>query len=131
MHLLSTHQNLQLSSKALLSGRLGGKHQINRFDSGDITDFALLADARLNFDFNRRFNVDLRGGLLATDGTSEMRFSAGAGVHYLINKNARVGLSYNFGGFSDADLDHEEYNAHGLRLGVQFKFDEDMFEWLQ
>ena len=131
VHLLSTHQNLQLSSKALLSGRLGGKHQINRFDSGDITDFALLADARLNFDFNRRFNVDLRGGLLATDGTSEMRFSAGAGVHYLINKNARVGLSYNFGGFSDADLDHEEYNAHGLRLGVQFKFDEDMFEWLQ
>ena len=131
VHLLSTHQNLQLSNQALLSGRLGGKHQVSRFDSGDITDFALLADARLNFDINRRFNVDLRGGLLATDGTSEMRFSAGAGIHYLINKNARVGLSYNFGGFSDEDLDQEEYNAHGLRLGVQFKFDEDMFEWLQ
>ncbi len=131
VHLLSTHQNLQLSNRALLSGRLGGKRQISKHESGDITDFALLADARLNFDFNRRFNVDLRGGILATDGSSEMRFSAGAGVHYVINKNARIGVTYNFGGFRDADLDHEEYNAHGFRVGLQFKFDEDMFEWLQ
>ena len=131
VHLLSTHQNLQLSNKALLSGRLGGKRQISKLDSGDITDFAVLADARLNFDFNRRFNVDLRGGVLATDGSSEMRFSVGGGIHYVINRNARIGVSYNFGGFRDEDLDHEEYNAHGFRVGVQFKFDEDMFEWLQ
>jgi uncharacterized repeat protein (TIGR01451 family) len=131
VHLLSTHQNLQLSNRALLSGRLGGKRQITKLDSGDLTDFALLADLRLNFDFNRRFNVDLRGGMLATDGASEMRFSAGAGVHYVINKNARIGVSYNFGGFRDEDLDHEEYNAHGFKVGVQFKFDEELFEWLQ
>jgi len=49
----------------------------------------------------------------------------------VINRNARIGVSYNFGGFRDEDLDHEEYNAHGFRVGVQFKFDEDMFEWLQ
>jgi len=86
---------------------------------------------RWNFDFSRRFNVDLRGGLLATDGSSEMRFSAGAGVHFLLNKNARIGVTYNFGGFTDTDLDSEEFNANGLRVGVQFKFDEDLFEWLQ
>jgi len=131
VQLLSTHQNLQLTDTSLLSGRLGGKRQVSELNNQDITDFALLADLRWNFDFSRRFNVDLRGGLLATDGSSEMRFSAGAGVHFLLNKNARIGVTYNFGGFTDTDLDSEEFNANGLRVGVQFKFDEDLFEWLQ
>ena len=95
VHLLSTHQNLQLSDRTLLSGRLGGKHNTTRFSGRTISSFSLLADVRLNFDFNRRVNVDLRGGALATDGFSEVRYSAGAGIYYLVNKNARIGVGYN------------------------------------
>ncbi|MEM7255795.1 MAG: hypothetical protein AAF404_00240 [Pseudomonadota bacterium] len=130
VHLLSTHQNLQFSNGVVLSGRLGGKHQKNRWLNQTTSDFTLLADARLNFDFNRRINVDVHGGLLATQGTSQVRYSAGAGIYYVLNKNARVGVGYNFGGFTDDDLDAEEYHAHGLRFGIQFKFDEEILQWL-
>lgn len=130
VHLLSTHQNLQLSNSAVLSGRLGGKHQKNRWQDQTSADFTVLAGVRLNFDIDRRINVDLHGGILATDGLSQVKYSAGAGVYYLLNKNARIGVGYNFGGFADDDLDAEEYHAHGLRFGIQFKFDEDSLKWL-
>lgn len=131
VHLLSTHQNLQLSNRALLSGRLGGKHNTTRLFGRTSSNFSLLADVRLNFDFNRRINVDLRGGVLASDGFSEVRYSAGAGVYYLVNKNARIGVGYNFAGFNDPDLDEEEYNSHGWHFGLQYKFDEDSLKWLE
>lgn len=131
VHMLSTHQNLQLSNRAILSGRFGGKHNTTHLTRHKNTSFALLADVRLNFDFNRRINVDLRGGVLASDGTSQMRYSAGAGLYYVVNKNARVGIGYNFAGFKDSDLDAEEYNAHGWHFGLQYKFDEDSLKWLE
>ena len=131
VHLLSTHQNLRLSNGALLSGRLGGKHLKTRFSNTENSEFTVLADVRLNFDFNRRINVDLRGGMLATDGMSEMRYSAGAGLYYVINKNARIGFGYNFGGFRDEDLDTEEFHARGWHFGLQYKFDEDFLKWLE
>ncbi len=131
VHLLSTHQNLQLNNRALLTGRLGGKRNTTRLASRSSTSFSMLADVRLNFDFNRRVNVDVRGGVLTTDGISEKRYSAGAGLYYLINKNARVGIGYNFIGFRDPDLDAEEFNAHGWHIGLQYKFDEDSLKWLE
>ena len=42
-----------------------------------------------------------------------------------------ISLSVSFTGFRDEDLDWQEYNLHGFRVGLQFKFDEDLFEWLQ
>jgi uncharacterized repeat protein (TIGR01451 family) len=131
VHLLSTHQNLQLDNRSVLSGRLGGKHQKIRLGEQLSSDFTVLADVRLNFDFNRRVNVDVHGGVLATDNLSEVRYSAGAGIYYVFNKNARVGVGYNFGGFADDDLDAESYHAHGLRFGFQYKFDEDSLKWLE
>ncbi len=131
VHLLSTHQNLQLNNHTLLTGRLGGKRHTTRLQNQTATSFTLLADVRLNFDFNRRVNIDLRGGILATDSMSELRYSAGAGIYYLLNKNARIGVGYNLAGFRDEDLDAEEYNAHGWHLGLQYKFDEDSLKWLQ
>lgn len=131
VHLLSTHQNLRLDSGAVLSGRVGGKHLKTRFSNTESAEFTVLADVRLNFDFNRRLNVDLRGGMLATDGMSETRYSAGAGLYYVINKNARIGFGYNIGGFRDEDLDTEEYHARGWHFGLQYKFDEDFLKWLE
>lgn len=131
VHLLSTHQNLQLNNRALLTGRLGGKLNTSRLMNRSSTSFALLADVRLNFDFNRRMNIDFRGGLLATEGAAETRYSAGAGLYYLISKNARIGIGYNVVGFRDPDLDAEEYNAHGWHIGLQYKFDEDSLKWLE
>ncbi len=69
--------------------------------------------------------------MLATDGMSEMRYSAGAGLYYVINKNARIGFGYNFGGFRDEDLDTEEFHARGWHFGLQYKFDEDFLKWLE
>ena len=53
------------------------------------------------------------------------------GVNYTLNKNLRLNFSYNIVGFKDRDLDEEEYNAKGARVGLQYKLDEELFKWFQ
>ena len=90
-----------------------------------------MADSRLIWDFTRRFDLDLHGGVLGTNGSDELRYSYGIGLNYLLRKNLRIGVGYNFSGFEEDDLDREGYNSEGVYFGLQYKFDEDMFGWLE
>lgn len=130
-HILSTHQNYQLSDQKTLSGRFGFKRDTSWFANSEVSDFATLADARINYDFNRRVGLDARLGFLSTDGLSEMRYSMGVGMNYTVNRRLRIGASYNIAGFREEDLDESKYNARGLRFGLQYKLDEEQFEWLK
>ncbi len=129
VHLISTHQNRQVSSDLTLSGRIGSKWVSTALEDYRYDSQTWVTDARLTWDIDRRWDVDMRGGLLAVDGTDSMRWSAGIGVYYLVVRNLRVGAYYNVVGFSDKDLDSEEYNAEGVHLSMQFKFDESLFDW--
>jgi len=127
---LSTHQNLEVDDSTVLSGRIGFKYDDSTFDINTISDFSMLADARLSFDIGRRLKLDTSIGALSTNGTSEVRYSLGMGVNYTLNKNLRLNVAYNVVGFKDKDLDTEEYNAKGARVGLQYKLDEELFKWL-
>ncbi len=130
-HVLSTHQNLQVDESTTLSGRVGLKHDTSQYDQIMVTDFSMLADARLSFDLSRRLNIDTGVGALSTNSFAEVRYSMGMGVNYTLNKNLRLSLGYNLVGFKDEELDAEKYNAEGGRIGLQYKLDEELFQWLK
>ena len=64
-------------------------------------------------------------------GDSNRRYIAGAGVHYNVMKNIRVGAGYNVSGVKDDDLDPNGTYQQGAYVGLQMKVDEDMFKWLE
>ena len=128
--MISTHQNFEVDDSTVLSGRMGIKYDDSTFDINTISDFSMLADARLSFDVGRRLKLDTNIGALSTNGATEVRYSFGMGVNYTLNKNLRLSVAYNLVGFTDQDLDAEEYNAKGARVGLQYKLDEELFKWL-
>jgi hypothetical protein len=130
-HILSTHQNFEFKRDLTLSGRLGGKFQTQTIDGEEFDAQAYLLGSRLIWGIDRRWDVDLRLGLLSSDLETDLRYSIGAGAHYLLNKNLRLGLGLNVVGFDEQDLDSARYHAAGLFFGLQYKFDEDLFEWLR
>ncbi len=131
MHILSTHQNMQIDDATTLSGRLGLKHDISKYSFNTVSDFAMLADARLSFDISQRLNFDTGVGALSTDGLSELRYSMGMGLNYTLNKNLQLSVAYNLVGFKDDDLDAQQYNAKGAHVGLQYKLDAELFKWLE
>jgi len=130
-YLLSTHQNRQISSNTNLSGRFGARWTHIDFDNAPISSRVLMSDVRATFDIRRRWEIDLRGGWLGTGGSGDGRYSFGFGLAWIAERNLRLGLRYNVVGFREDDLDEQGYNAQGVQIGLQVKFDEDWFRWLE
>ncbi|WP_290524083.1 hypothetical protein [Alcanivorax sp.] len=130
VHLFSTHHNFQPHDDWIFSGRVGGKWQETELGALDVHTDAYVADGRIIWDMTRRFDLDLHAGAITTEGVAERRFSYGFTVNALIRRNLRMGVGYNFQGFRDDDLDPEGYNAEGVYVGLEYKFDEDDLGWL-
>ena len=128
--LLSTHQNRTINDKVTVSGRLGAKWQSTRFATGDINSELALLDLRTTIDLARRWEIDLRGGVLSIGDGGGQRYSFGAGFSWIVDRNIRLGFTYNLKGFREEDLDEQGFNAEGLHIGLDLKFDEDWFQWL-
>ena len=125
-HILSSHQNYAIKEDVLISGRLGAKTE----DCNGSESDAVIADGRITWDITNRFDVDLHGGVLATNGLKEKKYSIGVGANYLVRENLQVGIGYNVKGFKDDDLDPENYNDQGVYVGLKYKFDENSLNWL-
>jgi len=130
-HLLSIHQNYQYSENLTISSRIGAKYEVIPLLDRDFSSLTAVMDGRLIWDLTRRLDLDVHAGVIGTNEFDEIRYSAGVGVNYLINKNLRVGLGYNLIGFDEGDLDPDGFNRHGIYLNAQYKFDEDLFFWLE
>jgi len=126
-HILSTHQSYEVDGQSTLSGRLGGKYEKCSKDGTDSISNAVVLDGRYLWDINDRWDLDIHGGVLATNNLSEKQYSLGAGLSYLVRENLRVSVGYNVKGFEDDDLDAEGYNKEGVFFGIQYKFDENSF----
>ncbi len=130
-YLLSSHQNWQIDRDFILSGRLGLKWQEERFDDLRLRSEVQLLGGRLIWDLDRRWDLDLHAAALSTQWFDDLRYSLGLGLHYIPMRNMRIGVGYNFVGFRERDLDEEEFYAPGWLFGIEYKFDEDMFQWLR
>ena len=129
-NILSTHQSYNISETLTISGRLGDKYTVCSDEGVSTHSNTGLVDGRLIWDINKRFDIDLHGGVLTTNYFKERQYSAGVGLNYLVRENLRVGAGYNIKGFSDEDLDSEGYNKQGVYVGMQYKFDEKDLGWL-
>ncbi|MBI9073835.1 MAG: DUF11 domain-containing protein [Desulfatibacillum sp.] len=128
-HILSSHHNYQALENLILSGRLAGKWQRVVLFGDYYESFTTLGGARIIIDITEWLDFDIHGGAMNTNGDST-RYSGGAAIFFNAFKNTRLGVGYNFAGFTDDDLDPERYYAEGLFLGLSYKFDESLFEWL-
>jgi len=128
---LSTHQNRQINESLTISGRAGTKWQTTSFESGNVDTNAMLFDGRTTWDIGRRWELDLRAGWLGAGGVGDGRYSFGAGLAWIADRNLRLGIAYNAIGFRDEDLDEQGFNTQGFRVGLQMKFNEDWFRWLE
>ena len=132
---LSAQQNWKPSRRWTLSKRLAAKLVDTDYGDANSRTAAALADARLSIDLARRWELDLVGGALGTaadgPGIDELEWAAGAGVAWLAERNLRLALGWNVAGFTDRDLDERGVLRQGLRAGLEFKFDEELFGWLE
>lgn len=129
-HILSTHQHYRINESWNVSGRLAAKKQTLLSGGSSYDSDAVMADVRYTWDVTDRLSLDLHGGMLSTNGFSENNYSVGTGINFNVIDNLQIGAGYNFSGFMDEDLDPSGHNAKGMYFGLQFKLDEDMFDWL-
>ncbi|CAA0107729.1 Uncharacterised protein [BD1-7 clade bacterium] len=130
-HILSTHHNVLFDYDFNFAARYAMKIQDQTIDNQSFNSQVYLVGGRLIKAIDWRWDIDFRIGVLSSDFDEDLRYSLGIGANYLVAKNLRAGLSYNFVGFQEKDLDSQEYHAQGIRFGLQFKFDEELFKWLQ
>ena len=131
--MFSSHHNYQLTADSILSGRYASKLQMMTFEPDDYESIVHLLGIKFSTQLNKRWGMSLRSGLLSSFSGSHL-YSFGLGFDYLIRKNIRIAAGYQLTGFRDQDLDAQRYYRQGLRLGLQWKFDESLFrflEWLQ
>ncbi len=128
-HILSTHQHYRLTNDTDVSGHLGAKSQKLTENLTTRKSNAFLAAARVQSDLTEKLGVDAHAGVLATSGDAR-QYTAGAGIHYNVMDNVRVGAGYNVAGFDENDLDPDGQYSQGGYVGLQVKADEAMFGWL-
>ena len=128
VHLISTHHNYQLNRHIIFSGRIASKWQIEKNNHLSFHSSTQLLGFRALWQLLPRWGLDFRTASLMNGYDDSIRYSAGIGANYLIRKNLRFAFGYNLKGFKDRDLDQERYYAQGIRLGIQWKFDESLFE---
>jgi uncharacterized repeat protein (TIGR01451 family) len=131
VHLFSTHQNLEVDASLTLSGRAGWKYATTEVAGVEIGTDAAILDGRVIYELTDRIDLDLHGGMLATEGFDEARYAFGVGAGMLVRRDLRLTAGYNLIGFEDQDLDKEQFLARGFHVGLQLKFDEDSFRWLE
>jgi len=124
--MFSSHHNYQLTADSVLSGRYGCKFQTMTYEPNDYNSVVHLMGIKWFRRLNLRWGMNVRSGLLSSLSGSD-RYSFGLGIDYLIRKNLRIALGYQLTGFRDQDLDAQKYYGQGLRLGLQWKFDENLF----
>ena len=115
----------------MLSGRLGLKYEDLVIEDVELDNLSSVLGVRALWYIDRRWDLDIHGGVLATDSFKGYRHNLGLGVNYLAAKGLRVGVGYNFYGFKEEDLDPEGYYAEGAYIMLNYKFDESWFNWLK
>lgn len=119
--IFSVEANYDLSRQWTLGGKIGGRFSSTDDGTGPIDNDAYLAvlNARYHVVHKWDFLLEARHLNLVDAGSSETAALGAAYRH--INNNAKIGIGYNFGSFSD-DLSDLERDDHGLFVNLTAKF---------
>lgn len=123
-HIISTHTNVQINEKTVLSTRIAGKHAREEFQDVSETADMGLVQARLIYDLTRKWDVGVMASTLTELDLSAQTYGAGAEVGRIVAKNLRLAVGYNVFGYREQDMTASEFTDHGVYVNMSYKFDE-------
>jgi len=123
-HVISNHVNWNPGDDFYLSARYAGKYAFENSLDFTSSGFMQLLGLRAIYDLTKRFDIGASTGLLSNASFSSKQFGAGAEVGFIVAKNLRLAVGYNFLGYRDKDLNSAEFTGHGVYLTLHYKFDE-------
>jgi len=128
-HILSSNVNYQPGRQLILSGRYAAK-LVNERNAGIRNDFgAHLVSGRAMFDVTEKWDAGLNVSTVI-DGSS-LQYGLGVEAGYLMTSNLWLSAGYNVFGYEDRDFDNSNSTRTGPYVRLRFKFDEEMFRWLE
>lgn len=119
--IFSLEANYDLSRQWTLGGKIGGRLSRTDDGTGPVDNDAYLAVLNLRYHVVHKWDLLLEARHLdLVDAGSSETAALGAAYRH-INNNAKIGVGYNFGSFSD-DLSDLERDDQGLFLNIIAKF---------
>lgn len=128
-HVVSSNVNYQPNRQLVLAGRYAFKYvRENNNGIGDNYS-ANLISGRAMFDITEKWDA----GIIASTvfDRSSLRYGLGLEAGYLITSNLWLSAGYNFFGYEDRDFDNSNSTRRGFYVRLRFKFDEELFRWLE
>lgn len=116
-----------------VSFQYGAKYVRDTIDSRDYTGYTDLTGLETRYNFTRRWDAGLHGGVRRSWNADIVDYTAGASVGCTLMTNAWASLGYNVIGFADRDFSIVNFTAKGpfikLRIKVDQKSAKDAVEW--
>ena len=126
VHILSLHANYQPHADWQLSGRYAGKLATERSNGQEDSYDAHLLAGLATYELTRWLDIGLNGSVLFSGDTRSFHYGIGPELGVTLKRNLRLGVGYNFFGFTDRDLGAEDYTQRGVYISLRLKFDESL-----
>ncbi|WP_293374443.1 SpaA isopeptide-forming pilin-related protein [Nevskia sp.] len=131
VHILSTNINYQPYKSWIFAGRWASKLVDERFTELDADSNTHLLSGRVTVDVTEKIDFGILASNLFSGGFQSNQYGIGAEAGYLLTSNLWLSGGYNFLGFQDDDLEDADYTRQGPYIRLRFKFDEDLFKFLE
>jgi len=130
-NVISTNINYQPSKPWIWTGRWASKFVDENFVELGTTSSAHLVSGRVTYDVTEKIDLGLITSDLFSGNFGSHQYGVGAEAGYLLASNLWFSAGYNLYGFHDDDLEGEDYTRQGPFVRLRFKFDEDLFKFLE
>lgn len=123
-HVLEADFIYDVNERLSVGGKYGfriGQISVDRANDNFVDSSAHLAVARLDYHIVEKWDILLEARALWLDEADQMETGFLAGVYYHIGENAKLGVGYNFGRFSD-DLTDLTFDDEGIFVNLVGKF---------
>lgn len=127
VHILTTHVNYQPHQQWILSGQLANKWVFDSSNGQNSQSQASLIGLRGLYEWGQKWDVGAHVSLLNTRTPRAQEYGLGMELGRILAKNLWSSLGFNFLGYSDQDLQGEDYTESGLYFRLRYKFDEGLF----
>ncbi|MBT8395660.1 MAG: hypothetical protein KJN92_01785, partial [Gemmatimonadetes bacterium] len=124
-HIFSTHVNLRPLEGLTARAQWAAKFATDRVEGQKIEQSAQLLSGRATVDLSTRLDLGIVGRTLIGEGRG--RYGLGVDLGVNIGGDLRLGLGYNWFGFTDDDLSLDEYTDKGFFIDLGWRFDESLF----
>ena len=118
--------NVQPDPRLTFSARYAAKFANDEKDGATTRTVSQLVMGRTIYDVNRWLDLGLIGSVLGDASFGQRAYGVGTEAGFIVVRNLRLALGYNFFGFTDRDFSALGYTQQGPYLEFGFKFDEGL-----